>query len=68
MSKKPKPTGKDAMNERFMMRVDQEFLDALDELRRLEDEWPALPSRAEAIRRAVIGRLELKRREHKGKH
>jgi hypothetical protein len=40
-----------------MMRVDQPFLDAIDEWRRHQ---PELPSRAEAVRRLV--RLALKQK------
>ena len=63
MGRKPKHTGK-PMTERFMMRVDQEFLDLLNELRTF---YPGVPGKAEAIRKAVITALEVEKRERKGK-
>jgi hypothetical protein len=63
MSNKPKRAGND-MTERFELRVDEEFLAAVNELRRLDED---LPTKAEAIRRAVMFALEEKRRERKGK-
>ena len=40
---------------RFEMRADSEFIQALDQLRRDE---PDLPSRAEMVRRLVVGKVE----------
>jgi hypothetical protein len=53
------------MRERFDLRVDAEFFAALDEFRRLYED---LPSKSEAMRRALMLALDTKRREHKGKH
>ena len=39
----------------FTMRVDQEFLDAVDELRRLQS---PIPTKADAIRAAVMEALK----------
>jgi hypothetical protein len=50
------------MNERLEMRVDVEFIDAVRELRRLYED---LPSKSEAIRRAVLAQLDTMRRERK---
>ena len=47
-------------SEKFMLRVDKEFVEALDELRRLDSD---LPSKAEAIRRAVIFRRDHLKKE-----
>jgi hypothetical protein len=52
------------MTSKFMLRVDEEFFAAVHELRKLDED---LPTRAEAIRRAVMTALEVKRRERKAK-
>lgn len=44
----------------FNMRVDREFVAAVRELQRLDDD---VPTRSEAVRRAVFRELERKRRE-----
>lgn len=44
----------------FNMRVDPEFVAAVKELQRLDED---VPTRSEAIRRAVFRELERKRRE-----
>jgi hypothetical protein len=63
MSTRSKQTRK-AVPEKFMMRIDEEFLTALNELRTLYDD---VPPKAEAIRRAVMTALEVERRERKSK-
>jgi DNA invertase Pin-like site-specific DNA recombinase len=63
MGNKPKHAVK-VMKERFMLRVDEEFLAAVQELRRFYED---MPTKAEAIRRAVFAHVEATRKERKGK-
>ena len=51
-------------SEKFMLRVGKEFVEALDEVRRLDGD---LPSKAEAIRRAVIFKRDHKEAARKAR-
>ena len=46
----------------FNMRVDDEFVAAVKELQRLNED---VPTKSDAIRRAVMNELDRKRREHR---
>jgi hypothetical protein len=64
MKDKAKQTGKSkAMTSKFMMWVDEEFMAAVNELRRSYDDPP---TKSETIRRAVFAQLEATRKS-KGK-
>ena len=63
MKDKAKQTGK-AMMSKFMLRIDEQFLADVQELRRYYED---MPTKSEAIRRAVRAHVETIRKERKGK-